>query len=368
MQTPVTRASAASQWIYCHEAAWLAPLYPKPEGTAAREGTAAHYLAEQVLKGAVPSTLINTPAHNGVIISDDMVDPVMTYVDHVRSHGPGYWVEQAIEIQFSVGKVTGTCDGASFNFNEIDGTLYIDDFKYGYAPVDVFENWQLIIYAMGVFIKYGSNTPIQRVVMSIIQPRAYHHDGPIRTWTITKDQLNEYFVKLSHTVESIHSDSRQCTSGHHCRYCDALAFCPTAKQSCMNAVDVVMNAIPDTDTPQQIAELLDVLTYASKTIQHTLDAVTARAESSILSGVPVPGYNFEPGRGKRRFIDPQQAIDTARVFGVDVTTTKPVTPAEAERRGLDKSVVNSLTVTPSTAPKLVKRDIASIADRTFNNG
>jgi len=364
---PVLRASAASRWINCPEAAWLEQQYPENNGDAAREGTAAHEMAELVLTGAVLTLdeLADRQASNGMMMTAEMVPDVQTYVDHVRSRGVAWWIEESILIQIgSLQPVTGRCDGAAFSFDDQSGMLYIDDFKYGYGPVEVFENWQQLIYAMGMHDKLPDGV-VKNITMTIIQPRGYHHDGPIRPWSITVEQLQDYAMRLTDSVKAILSPDRQCHSGSWCRYCKVLSTCPTAKAAAMNAIDVVMDALPDTDTPEQIAMVMNVLSRASDVIKHNLDAMNARAEALILSGQPIPGYAFEPGKGKRRFINNESAIASAAAMGVDITANKIVTPKEAERRGLSKPVVNSLATTPSTAPRLVKRDVSTLADKVF---
>ena len=79
----------------------------------------------------------------------------------------------------------------------------------------------------------------------------------------------------------------------------------------MNAIDVIMEALPDTDTPEQIASLMDNLNRAKKTVEHTLDAINARGEALILSGQPIPGYAYQPGKGKGKFANREQAIQFA---------------------------------------------------------
>ena len=365
MVDPVTRASAASRWVPCPEAAWLEQQYPDVENEAAREGIAAHEMGQFVLTNQfLIDELVDRQASNGTMMTGEMIDHVQMYVDHVQSRGVGYWVEESVSIEMRSNQkpVTGKTDSAGFGFDQEFGILYIDDFKYGFGPVEAFENWQLLIYAICIVAKLiAQNQDVKIITMSIIQPRGYHHDGPIRTWTITTTELAGYTEQLRNAVDRVYSSERKCHSGSWCRYCKVLAGCPTAKTAAMNAIDVIMSALPDTDTPDQVADLLDVLKRASDTVKHTYDAITARAEAMISNGKPIPGYAYEPGKGKTKFIDNQQAIDTAICFGIEITDQKTVTPAEAKRRGLPEAVYNSLTTVPSTAPRLVKRDVSTQA-------
>ena len=71
--------------------------------------------------------------------------------------------------------------------------------------------------------------------------------------------------------------------------------------------------------------------------------------------------------GKRKFINDDQAIAASAAMGVDIIKTVTASPAEAERLGLTKAFVNSLATTPSTAPRLKKRDVSTLADKVFKS-
>lgn len=364
MTVPVTRASSSGRWIHCPESAWLEPNYPDIEHPAAKEGTAAHEMAELILKGQhTIEELVDRQASNGIMMTGEMVPHVQMYVDHIQKRGVAYWIEEVIEIKCNVGTVTGRCDGAAFAFDETTNHLFIDDFKYGYRPVEVFKNWQQLIYAMGMFTKIGSR--IQTITMTIIQPRGQHHDGPIRSWTIGAEELERYMLHLWKQLEYLNSPNRKCHTGAWCRDCKVQPHCAAAISAGMNAIDVIMKALPDTKTAKDIADLLDILTYASKTVDHLLDSVNARAEAMILNGQPIPGYGYEPGKGKRKFKNPEAAIAAAAAVGIDITNKVVCTPLEAERRGLSEMFVKQLATTPSTAPRLKKRDVSTLADRKF---
>lgn len=368
MSNPVTRASTASRWMFCPEAAWLEQNYPDSDGDEAREGTAAHEMAELVLNNVVssPDELVDRVDENGVVMSGEMVPHVQMYVDYVRSHGGECWIEEPISIECRQNKpVTGKCDGAAFVYNPATGELFIDDFKYGFGQIDVLENWQLIIYALGIYEKKLIDSGIKKITMSIIQPRGYHQDGPIRTWTITQDQLIGYYNILRTAVDLVYSDDRQFVTGSHCRRCKVLADCAMAKAASMNAVDVIGDTLPTTDTPEQIANLLVTLERASESAKHMLDAVIARAEAMILEGKVIPGRAMMPGTGNRKFINNDEAIALGSIYGVKMTDDNIITPSEAERRGFDKNLMKTIATSPSTAPRLVKFDASIQADQEF---
>lgn len=362
MTTPGLRLSAAPRWVPCAESPWLESQFPDLEGDEAKEGTAAHEMGECLLKGEISeaSELIDRVASNGVVFVPEMIEPVTMYVEHVLSHGVGYWVEETVQLESNLlnKPITGHCDGAAFGHDQANRTLYIDDFKYGHGPVEVFENYQLLGYAFGIISKYQLN--VDYITMSIVQPRAYHHNGPIRKWTVDVDDLWKYAEKIIDAGIAVQAADRLASTGDHCRHCKGLAYCPAAIAAGMNAVDVAYAPLPDTLTPSEVSALLHTLERAHNAIKHLLDASKSRAEAMILSGQPIPGRSLQPGKGKRKWI----SEDVAKSLGIP-TKEALVTPAEAERQGVSKDIVASITTTPSTAPKLVKCDVGAKADEVF---
>lgn len=375
MLKPILRASTSPRWMHCPESAWLEQQHADVENEEAREGTAAHEMAQCVLTAVVssPEELVDRQATNGVVMSGDMVPHVKMYVDHVQARGVGYWIEKSITIPVNpsdpANPVTGKTDSASFNFDESAGILYVDDFKYGFGLVEVFENWQLLIYAIGVaYFLRGRNVEINTIVMSVIQPRGYHPQGPIRTWTISYAELEGYMTQLASGVERVYASDETCNTGAWCRHCKHMSSCNAAKIASMNAVDVALTSIPDTDTPDQISVLLDTLDRAFDAIKHTRDAVNSRAENMItVHGMSISGRAVIPGKGNRKYRNDADAKAYSSAFGVSLSNEKLCTPAEAERRaknvkGFD---INVISFTPSTAPKLVKTDASKLANEIF---
>lgn len=365
---PALRASAASRWVNCPESAWLEAAHPEEEGDAAREGTAAHEMAELILTGTVdgPEELFDRSSTNGVIFVAEMADPVMMYVDHVRSHKIDYWVEESISIDADGVTITGTCDGAVFAFDQNNGTLRIVDFKYGHGVVDAFMNWQLIIYAFGIITKHELWHVVKHVILTIVQPRSHHHSGPIREWSFAMSDVLKLWQCLVDAAKAAQQTmNRQARTGPHCRHC-RIPHCNAATSAMMNAIDVTEAVLPDTKTPQEIALLLDKLERASDMIKHSLSAVQTRAEAMIVRGQPIPGRSLEPGKGKTKWVDESAAIALGDAMGISLSDKKVVTPAEAKRRGISDAVIKTMTRVPSTAPRLVKTNAIAKANEVFN--
>jgi len=376
MNTVRFRASAAPIWVFCSEAPHMFPLYENTDSEQSREGTAAHEMGELLLTSKVGSLdeLTGRQAKNGVVMTGEMIPHVQMYVDHIRNRGVNFWIEESIHIEtrHPNNPVTGKCDGAAFGFDQNTGILYIDDFKYGQGNVEPVDNWQLIIYAIGIIAKYGLT--ISKVVLTIIQPRAYNHFGPIRSWPIHAEAWAGYAPALQNIIDrnmqppaTEYASGRQCMTGNHCRYCPHLANCTPAKKAAINAVDVVMSPIPNTDTPEQVAYLLNTLDRASKALKHTYTAIEARAIEMIIKGQVIPGYSNQPGKGNAVYTNPVTAKATALGLKINLSLDGICTPAEGKRRGMPDAINNSLKHSPATAPKLIKFDAAAQADKDFAN-
>ncbi len=96
-----------------------------------------------------------------------------------------------------------------------------------------------MIYVIGIandLVAKGWN--VVSVVMSVIQPRGYHHLGPIRTWTITRDELVYYMNELRSGVDKINSPERKCITGPWCRRCKHMSFCNAAKAAGMTCIGI----------------------------------------------------------------------------------------------------------------------------------
>jgi hypothetical protein len=363
---PVTIASTAPVWVKCPVSAWIAQLYKQPKSLQALEGEAAHEMAQFVLSGEVesPNELVDRAATNGVIFSREMVEPVTIYINEVRRGGPGFWVEESISIETPHEPVTGRCDGANFYLDKELGFLRVIDFKYGYSTIEVDENWSMLAYSIDIATRLTEEGhEVNDVELVIVQPRAYHHDGAIRSWSCSGAQLMRYHGLLMAAVEAVYSEDRECVTGNHCNKCNARANCPVAKMAGMNGIDIAHAPLPDTDTPDQVAALLDTLDRALDVIKHTRSAMEERAVNMISNGQVIPGRSMKPGKSHRKFTNEKETREYAKIMGISVDKNKELcTPAEAVRRGL---VVTGITHSPSTAPKLVKYSAATQANKVL---
>lgn len=351
------RPSAAGRWMNCAASPHLQEPFTETESEAAAEGTAAHWVAEQVLNGVMlADELIDRKAPNGVIITGDMVDHVQMYVDAVQevSHYPA--------VEYTIPMCEGVEDGTPDATYCIKWVGHVWDFKYGWSLVEAIGNWQLACYIIGLFNR--TEWGLTECFGHIVQPRPWHPDGPVRSWRVSRDEALVLKERIEVQAAEIHTPGPHwATSGNHCRNCLALATCEAARMASLNAVDVTLAGIV-AEAPVETEMAL--LRRAKSAITMRLDAVESRAVECIQNGAPVPGWSLIQGQGHRRWKDNTTIDKVAAMSGVtNLTELKPVTPAEALRRKVPEAIVEMLTERPDTGFKLVEQDANAKAAAIF---
>lgn len=328
-----------------------AAIPPDYDTDARDEGTAADWLAEQLFNGAtVPA---GTKAPNGWVVTDDMLEHVRVYLDALDCGD----MQVVTTFQGDGWEVRGRADHIKYR----DGVLTVDDLKYGHRIVSPVENWTLLAHAIGWSIAH-SVWP-GKVVLRIIQPRPYHVDGPVREWFCDAATLAAYHSaiaqRLSNPSDTLTSGIEQCVRCH-ARY-DCLAF----DRSAWNALDVVMDAFHDDMPNRVLAYEHEQFQYAQSLIKTKADAVEELMTYRIKSGQVIEGYALEQRHGQRKWSSGMSGQMLTAATGVDLSKDGIVTPAEAERRGVDKSVVAALTERPMIGAKLRKIDPDAMVRRVF---
>jgi hypothetical protein len=332
----------------------------------AKEGTAAHWVGEMVLSGQAPDTvsLVDRVAPNGVIVTAEMAEYVDIYIDHIRSRSDVVnRVEQSFKFDVNGVVITGTSDAVSMNSD----IIYIDDLKYGYRLVDPCGNWQLLIYAMGAVLAERAYVP-KRIVMSIVQPRPWHRNGPVRSWEISYEELNEYYKALAIHAEEAMRDDAPLKTGEHCVYCDARDECPAWQQAGMNAVDIICSGVNDVLTPGALSMELTNLRRAKTVLESRIAGLEELAKEKVKSGTIIPGYDVQRSLGHAKWLKSVDVATLEMMTGKTLSEQKLVTPAEAKRRGVPDEIVKAFTERPDNGFKLVQIDLDRTAKEMFYHG
>ncbi len=216
--------------------------------------------------------------------------------------------------------------------------LHIWDYKYGHGFVDAFENWQIIDYAAGILensAPAGLLTSATVVHIHVIQPRNYDKSGPIRSWTVTVDQLRSYFDRIIAACKEAVSDSPRLMPGAHCRYCTARVACEALHKNVMWDTAIIYGVRPMEMTPHDVGLDLALLKRIKERVDALFDARSEQANRMLRLGQAVPHWMIEQGTGREQWtISPAEVFAAGDLLGVDLRQKpKPITPTQARKAG-----------------------------------
>lgn len=376
--------SSAARWVACPGSAAMEAAYPEQgDRPEAAEGTAAHWVMEMMLTGhAVP---LGTFAPNGVSITAEIWESAQVIYDDITETLGANWpalvvIERLVRIpRVHAQHNYGTPDVRAWVDRPAEGrkTLYVWDFKHGHSYVDAFENWQLIDYAAGLLSEANdfngaaglpafSETHID-IVFRVVQPRAYHPDGPVREWRTTADALRSYVFRLSMAAEEATGDSPPCKPvAAACENCTARHACTALQTAAYRGMDIAKRAQAAELSPAALGLELRLLTEAAALIEARKSGLEEQVDAIITSGKSVPHWTKTRGTAREVWAkDAAEVIALGDMMGLDLRKpTDAVTPTQAKAKGLPASLVSQYSVRPAGSMKLVLDD-GSAARKVF---
>ena len=339
-------ASGAERWMNCVGSVALLRNLELPESDEPdyrSEGTTAHGAAYTALVNDQDGWELINQTFGKHEVSIEMANAIQMYLDECRRI------------------VTENPDGQVYNEFGIDapdfhpdfyGTLdrgyvagvrmWIRDFKYGAGiAVDVEWNPQIMYYAYGLLRHHPE---VEMVDLGIVQPRAFHGDGPIRTWEVSADSIRawaEEKLKPAMLATSLDGDL---DAGPWCRFCPAKLVCPLMWS--------LFGAAMQTD-PKQVVNLSNESLGRS---YHYLDAVKffmkafeEEAFRRLNTGQKIQGMKLVNKKANRVFKPNAEQAFAAR-FGQAIYNPGSLkSPAEIEKLGESaKEMVKEWAYKPDT--------------------
>jgi hypothetical protein len=389
-------ASASARLWACPGSMKLASTVetPRRSNPAAEWGSTCHELSELCLRdGSDPHDHIGrtmTAKIDAITIDEEMAECAAEYVDYVRTaNRAAEWLK--IEQRFSLESLKppfdagGTADAVLF-YPELK-MLEVVDLKGGRGVVvEAKGNPQLRTYALGAMLA-NQGLDVTWIQVTIVQPRAPHKDGRIRSerfhvadlveWTADLMVAMRRAVQAAGQYEAAVASGSEAAmrsfvkndlcAGDHCKFCPAAATCPALSAKAMEKAHAFFNdetktiEVPRPNTvdklmPEDIASILD----AADLIQDWLNAVRAYAHEQAEMGVVIPGYQLVDKRANRKWAADEATVRQELFVRADLTDVfgppKLLSVAQIEKRlGAEraKKVLAGLWAQESSGTNLV---------------
>ena len=220
-------ASASHRWLNCPPSAKLCEGIPDQSSPYAQEGTDCHelcaYLVEKAMGKAVQDPTENLTYYNVEMqnCAEEYCSYVMEQLEAAKQYclDPMVFIEQRLDFSRWVENGFGTGDCLIL----ADQVLQIIDYKHGLGVlVEAEKNSQMMCYALGALEAFDGIYDIDRVTMTIFQPRRDN----ISTWSCSKKDLLAWANEvLAPTAALAYEGKGEFKAGDHCQFCKAKAPC-----------------------------------------------------------------------------------------------------------------------------------------------
>ncbi len=332
-------ASSAHRWLACPPSARLEAEHGEPDRGSeyAAQGTEAHALAELELgyrlglltKRQYTARMRKrraSPYHD-----DEMVEAVGDYASYVEGlrdaaaeetgEEPYVALEQRVDFSAYVPEGFGTADAVVIAGRD----LHVVDLKYGKGvPVAAEGNPQLRLYALGAALLYASLYDVERVHMTIVQPRLNSVStdglalGELMRWA---EETVAPAARAAWAGEGGYAPSEEA-----CRWCRARSVCRARADAALAVASAEFSAAdppapdeleaalaaPETLSDDETARLLGLVGLLEGWCKSVREHALARAEA----GARYKGWKLVEGRATRRISDHEAAIERLEGAGV----------------------------------------------------
>ena len=365
----VLSASGAHRWLNCTPSALLEADRPDSSSAAAEQGSAAHALAEHKLLSLLGRSAGSLPSSE--LIDEEMDEHTDDYASFVMERlaqarevcgDPFVLVEERLDFSHVVPGGFGTGDCVII----AEPVLEIIDFKYGLGVlVEAEGNAQMRLYALGALHAYGHLYGIERVRMTIFQPRRSN----ISTAEMSVEELEAWASEyVKPRAELAITGSGEFQAGSWCQFCKIAPTCRARaeKNQALAALEFKSPAeLNDAEIAQVLSAIPELTSWAS-------DVQTYALTAAINQGKQWAGFKLVEGRSVRKYTSEEavtQTLNNAGVTGFTKTSLLGITDM-TKLLGKKKftELLGDLVVKPQGKPQLVpvtdKRPALTFADAT----
>ena len=312
--------SSATRWMACAGSVALSTQYPDTSSKAADEGTCAHHLLAYCLANWLdPTSFIGqgmTCPIDGVMVEFDidqeMAQAVQEAYDYVyqkvTQEGAVLYIEAKVSpASLMRDDMGGTADIVLVTDTEVE----VADYKHGIGiVVEAHNNRQTQLYGLGVLdtLDLSLTNPRRLLRTTIIQPRAFHEAGSIRSSTYSEPEVDAFASEFREAAARTDDPNAPLVAGEEqCRFCPCKSGCGEIARTSLVAAQAVFEDLSQT-TSAQIEERMLVkpgeLTQAQFTmvlenetlIRGFLTAVHDKAVATLKEGGDVQGFKLIAGK------------------------------------------------------------------------
>lgn len=363
-------ASSSARWLNCPPSARLSEEVEDVTSDFAAEGTDAHALCEYKLRNALGGSR-GEKLPNLTWYSQEMEDTATDYVAYILEvlsevkktcKNPMVLIEQRLDFSRYVEEGFGTGDCVIV----ADDTLHVIDFKNGAVEVNAENNSQMMLYALGALEQFGFLFDINKVAMTIYQPRI----GNISTYEMAADALLEWAQNtLAPIAKLAYAGKGEFKCGPHCRFCRCKAHCRERAEANMRLASLDFAKAPvlqDGEVEEILAKVDDLVSWANDIKEYALDAA--------LKGKRWNDWKVVEGRSNRKYADDSKVVEIVTSAGLDPFEKKLLSITELQKR-IGKTHFNELVAPyvmkppgkPTLVPRSDKREELNSAAADFND-
>ena len=312
-------ASASHRWLACPPSAKLCAELEDQTSPYAEQGTDAHELCQYLVEKALGRDVAD-PTENLSWHDPEMQDAAEGYCSYVmeqissiqeKCSDPLICIEQKLDYSKWVKNGFGTGDCVIV----ADGVLHIIDFKYGVGVLvsakgeDNTGNSQLKCYALGALDTFGTLYDINKVRLTIYQPRRSHVD----TFEMSVDELTKWANEvLKPTAELAYEGKGEFKAGEHCQFCMIKATCRARAQYSMELAKydfIEPSTLDNTEIAAILPQVDSLVSWA--------DDIKNYALEQALAGTHYPHFKLVEGRSIRKYTDENEVAKVVLDAGYD---------------------------------------------------
>lgn len=389
-------ASASTRNFACPGALALTINLPDNTSEAADWGTCCHQISERCLRdGGDADRFIGTTEKGKKFsfeVDDEMAETAQQYVDYVRKRMADYFAATGdhaillIEQRFDL-SVLGTPFDAGGTGDAVIwfpkwALIEVVDLKGGRGVVvEAKGNPQLRTYGLGALLA-NKGLDVQSVTVTIVQPRAAHPKGRIRSETIGVMDLVDWTMDMMEAMrrskEAMEAKADLAPAawaaaylrpGPHCgsTFCKAAGTCPALEQAALDAAgvwfspqgDAKLANVPEMTDPVERAKRLDMLDM----IENWVKQVRASEHHLAEGGNPAFGYGLVRKQAREKWKDgvEDMVVMACETAGLDEDKFKIPgklrTPKQVAKALKDSAfLLSGMSETPTGATNLVRLD------------